>query len=84
MARVTRYGGRMKFQSALLRTERTRRDMTIEELAAAAGVNWRTVSRAELGEGTPSLDTAMALARALDIPLDKLCTTNGADKGEAA
>lgn len=67
----------MKFQSDLLRTERQRKGFTIEGLAAIAGVNWVTVSRAERGVGSPSLDTAVALANALEIPFEALFTANG-------
>lgn len=50
--------------------------MTIEELAAQAGVPLSTVKKICAGITTnPNLDTVIALARALDCTIDELATS---------
>jgi DNA-binding XRE family transcriptional regulator len=44
------------------------------ELARRAGINERTVRNIEHGVYKPSLDTAMALAKALEVPFQALLT----------
>lgn len=53
-----------------VRALRKDRRMTQAELAERAGLAYETVSRVETGREPPSLRTAMALADALEEPLD--------------
>lgn len=55
-----------------LRTVRKRRRMTVEALAARAGIHKGHLSRIERGEKTPSLGTLMALAKALEVEMSEL------------
>lgn len=48
------------------------RDLTLSALAEQAGVAKSTVSLIERGQGNPSIDTVLALASALGIPLASL------------
>lgn len=48
------------------------RDLTLSALAEHAGVAKSTVSLIERGQGNPSIDTVLALAQALGIPLASL------------
>lgn len=57
---------------ARLRSYRSQRGMTQEQLAAEAGVDSKTVSRAENGHYNISIDLIARLARALDIPSARL------------
>lgn len=60
-----------------LKSLRQSRKLTQAVLAERAGVTDETVSRVERGAFEPALSTAIALARALDTPLDAL--TGGAE-----
>ncbi|MFO0546861.1 MAG: helix-turn-helix domain-containing protein [Polyangiaceae bacterium] len=55
-----------------LRSVRKRKGMTIETLAAQAGIHKAHLSRIERGEKTPSLGTLMALAKALGVEMSEL------------
>jgi transcriptional regulator with XRE-family HTH domain len=55
-----------------LRRWRMTRDLTLSALAEQAGVAKSTVSLIERGQGNPSIDTVLALARALGVPLASL------------
>ena len=55
-----------------LRAARTRAGMTQEELAEASGVTRRSLSNWEAGRFCMSLEEAIMIADALNIPLDTL------------
>ena len=62
----------MEFSKNLSR-ERKARGLSQEELAARLGVSRQAVSKWETGEAAPDLSKLLALADALDLPLDTLC-----------
>ncbi|WP_344220609.1 XRE family transcriptional regulator [Kribbella sancticallisti] len=55
-----------------LRHRRQERQMSLADLAAAAGIGKTTLHALELGEGNPTLSTLWALAAALEVPLGAL------------
>jgi transcriptional regulator with XRE-family HTH domain len=55
-----------------LKRRRLERDLSISELARQAGISKATLSAVERGVGNPSIDTAWALARALNMPFGDL------------
>jgi len=55
-----------------LKRWRMTRDLTLSALAEQAGVAKSTVSLIERGQGNPSIDTVLALAHALGVPLASL------------
>ena len=57
-----------KFAS-ILRTERLRRNMSLEEMAEFLGTTKQVLSRYERGERNPKLITAALFAKKLDIPI---------------
>ena len=57
---------------ARVREARSRQGLTLEELAAAAGVSRATLSNLERGEHSPSLNAATDVARALGVSLAQL------------
>jgi transcriptional regulator with XRE-family HTH domain len=61
----------MKINPEYVRDERKRRSWSQEEMATAAGLNLRTIQRIE-NEGVASLQSAKALAAALDIDVQRL------------
>ena len=62
---ATRFGVRV-------RAERVRQGLTLEALAAAAGVSRATLSNIERGEHSPSLNSATDVARTLGVSLAQL------------
>lgn len=54
---------------AVLRELRKKQPLSQEKLAFEAGLDRTYISLLELGQRSPSLDTMLALARALHIPL---------------
>lgn len=62
---VARFGARV-------RAARTRQGLTLDALAAAAGISRATLSNLERGEHSPSLTAATNVARALGISLGQL------------
>ena len=56
----------------LLREERTRRELSLNELAKRAGLSQQMVSYVEREMRAPTLDTLLRLADALEIDLWKL------------
>jgi transcriptional regulator with XRE-family HTH domain len=55
-----------------LKRVRTRREMTLTELAAATGISKSTLSRLESGQRKPSLELLLPIAQAHRIPLEEL------------
>jgi transcriptional regulator with XRE-family HTH domain len=55
-----------------IRSLRARRGMSQEQLAAAVGVDRRTVINWEFARSVPDLDELVAVARAFEIPLTGL------------
>jgi len=71
--------GLMKFDAQALLQAREGRGLTQEQLAAAAGLTFSTISRLERGLVVPTLSTINKLAQALDGDVEELLTTeNGA------
>jgi len=59
---------------AVLRELRIQRALSQEKLALEAGLNRTYISLLELGQRLPSLDTMLALSRALQVPLSDLAS----------
>lgn len=57
---------------ARLRQVRTRRGVTLTDLAATTGISKSTLSRLESGQRKPSLELLLPIAQAHRIPLDEL------------
>ena len=55
-----------------LRRIRTRRGVTLTQLAAETGISKSTLSRLESGQRRPSLELLLPLAQAYQVPLDEL------------
>ncbi|WP_246696593.1 helix-turn-helix domain-containing protein [Methylobacterium planeticum] len=55
-----------------IRTLRRERDLSVSDLAAAAGISLGMVSKIENGQISPSLSTINAVAGALNVPLSSL------------
>ena len=55
-----------------VREQRTQREMSQAELAAALGVSRQTVISVESGRYLPSLPLAFAIARFSDLTVDKM------------
>src|SRR5579875_4078166 len=55
-----------------LRSLRTRRELTLAELAAATGISVSTLSRLESGARRPTLELLLPLARVHGVTLDEL------------
>ena len=55
-----------------LRDLRSRRQLTLAEVAGATGIGVSTLSRLESGKRRPSLDLLLPLARVYQVPLDDL------------
>ncbi|WP_194820535.1 helix-turn-helix domain-containing protein [Nocardia sp. XZ_19_385] len=56
----------------VIRRSREAKNLSMEALGAAVGVDKRTISRYENGESEPSLSTAAALAAVLEVSLTEL------------
>lgn len=57
---------------AAIRHVRRSRELSIEDLAAAAGIHWTSVSRIENGHQNPTWDAVVELAEALHIEIPEL------------
>lgn len=66
-----------------VRLERTRQEITQEELAARAKINQKNISEIERGVTAASLETIEKIARALKVPaaqlLDEALGRSGSD-----
>jgi putative transcriptional regulator len=60
-----------------VRVGRAESDLSQEQLAQAAGVSRQTISSIETGQYTPSALLAFRIARALDMPVDRLFWLEG-------
>jgi transcriptional regulator with XRE-family HTH domain len=58
--------------AAAVRRERTRRELSLAELARRAGLAKSTLSQLEAGTGNPSVETLWAIAVVLDVPFSRL------------
>jgi transcriptional regulator with XRE-family HTH domain len=56
---------------------RERARLSVTQLANQSGVDYMQISRYEKGQSLPSLDTAIRLARVLDVSLDELAAGTG-------
>lgn len=57
-----------------LRRIRQKKNLTLDELAAATGISKSTLSRLESGQRKPSLELLLPIAAALAVPLDQIVT----------
>ena len=55
-----------------IRNERKKQGLTIEKLAEKVDIGENFLGKIERGDGTPSLDTVVAIANALGVGLDYL------------
>lgn len=55
-----------------LKALREEKGMTQEQLASMARIHRVTIARYELGEISPTLESAQRLAEALQVPIEKL------------
>lgn len=67
----------MEGAGARIKRERERRDWSQAELARRAGIHRVTLADLERGASQPSLDTLLALAEALRVPLTRLLPKGG-------
>lgn len=58
--------------AAFLRSHRRRAGLTLESVAASAGLTKSYLSKVERGLSTPSIDVALRIARALDTDVSQL------------
>lgn len=64
--------------TALLRTVRRQRGLTLETLAGQTGLTKSYLSKIERGQATPSIAAAMKVARALDVDVAQLFSDQAA------
>jgi transcriptional regulator with XRE-family HTH domain len=62
----------VKTVAANVRTLRTQADLTLAELATAAGLGKSTLAQLESGKGNPSVETLWAIAAALQVPFARI------------
>jgi transcriptional regulator with XRE-family HTH domain len=63
--------------TALLRTVRKQRGLTLEDLAERTGLTKSYLSKIERSRSTPSIATAIKVARALDVDVAQLFSERG-------
>lgn len=61
-----------------LKSLRTRKLLTQEELATKAGLRWQTISDIENGRSSPRFKTLRALAQALEVDPSQLTASSAA------
>lgn len=61
-----------KILSDMVKEERSRRNLSQEDLADNAKISLRTVSDIENGKGNPTLDTLVSLLTYLDLSFDAI------------
>jgi transcriptional regulator with XRE-family HTH domain len=66
--------------TALLRTVRRQRGLTLEQLAGQTGLTKSYLSKIERGQSTPSIAVALKVARALDVDVGRLFSDDAAEK----
>ncbi|BBY98752.1 helix-turn-helix domain-containing protein [Mycolicibacterium fallax] len=64
--------------TALMRTVRRQRALTLADLAAATGLTKSYLSKVERARSTPSISAAMKIARALEVDVARLFTDDPA------
>ncbi|HEV7771014.1 MAG TPA: helix-turn-helix transcriptional regulator [Solirubrobacterales bacterium] len=57
---------------AVIRHLRTKRELTVEGLAATAGIHWTYLSGIERGRRNPTWKVLAAIARSLDVEISEL------------
>lgn len=67
-----------------IRTLRRSRDMTQEELAAAAKLHTTYIAKIEIGDRLPTLDTLVTLANALDVSIVRIVSVLDKPEGSGA
>jgi transcriptional regulator with XRE-family HTH domain len=65
--------------TALLRTVRRQRGLTLEQLADQTGLTKSYLSKIERGHSTPSIAVALKVARALDVDVGRLFSDAAAE-----
>lgn len=65
--------------TALLRTVRRQRGLTLEQLADQTGLTKSYLSKVERGRSTPSIAVALKVARALDVDVGRLFSDDAAE-----
>jgi DNA-binding XRE family transcriptional regulator len=65
--------------TALLRTVRRQRRLTLAQLADRTGLTKSYLSKIERGHSTPSIAVALKVARALDVDVGRLFSDDAAD-----
>lgn len=66
-----------------LKSCRTGKNVSQEQLASAVGVHANHISRYETGKATPSIEVAAKMAEALEVSLDELVFGSQANPEEA-
>lgn len=66
--------------TALLRTVRRQRGLTLEQLADRTGLTKSYLSKVERGHSTPSIAVALKVARALDVDVGRLFSDGAAER----
>lgn len=66
-----------KMKLTRLKSLRTKRGLTWQDLADRAGIGMRSVARYESGESFPTLETLITLAKVLECSLDDLLDLPG-------
>ncbi|RUP02938.1 MAG: XRE family transcriptional regulator [Mycobacterium sp.] len=66
--------------TALLRTVRKQRGLTLEQLADQTGLTKSYLSKIERGQSTPSIAVALKVARALDVDVGRLFSDDATEE----
>jgi transcriptional regulator with XRE-family HTH domain len=68
---------------AHLRRLRLERKLSLEELAARSGLNYKFIGRVELAQSEPGADTLLRLARGLVVSIGEIFSTITPDRTDA-